>query len=101
MSFPCGRHDSFPHRIEKFRRGGMNFPEYLKERISEDYKNLIIQKLEEIKDQTEDLKNTISPSLFQTNQSLRDSLQRELARIQEVLESEMNQIQQRRSDQVN
>jgi hypothetical protein len=73
----------------------MNFPEYLKERLSEDYKNLIIQKLEEIKKQTEELKNTISPSVLQANQNLRDSVTREIARIQEILENQLNESQQK------
>ena len=73
----------------------MSFPEYLKDRLSEDYKNLIIQKLEEIKKQTEELKNTISPSVLQANQNLRDSVNRELARIQELLDNQLNESQQR------
>lgn len=79
----------------------MSFPEYLKERISEDYKNLIIQKLEEIKNQTEDLKGTISPSLFQSSQSLKDVVQRELARILDVLDTEFSASQAKLNDQVN
>lgn len=78
----------------------MSFPEYLKERISEDYKNLIIQKLEEIKNQTQDLKSTIAPSLFQSSQSLKDVVQRELARILDVMDSEFSASQAKLNDEV-
>lgn len=79
----------------------MSFPEYLKERISEDYKNLIIQKLEEIKNQTQDLKGTIAPTLFQSSQSLKDVVQRELARILDVMDNEFSASQAKLNDQVN
>ncbi len=73
----------------------MSFPEYLKDRISEDYKNLMIQKLQEIKDQSEDLKNAVHPSIAEMNQSLRDLLQRELIRIQEVFDHKLDGIHEK------
>ncbi|PWT93239.1 MAG: hypothetical protein C5B54_02170 [Acidobacteria bacterium] len=78
----------------------MSFPEYLRGRISQDYKNLIIQKVEEIKEQTEGLKNTVAPSLYQSNQSLHETLQREIAHLQEVLQSELNSAQEKLSQQM-
>lgn len=76
----------------------MSFPEYLKERISEDYKNLIIQKLEEIKTQTDELKNSVAPTVFQSNQTLKDMVQREMARILEVLDNEFAESQAKFDD---
>jgi len=73
----------------------MSFPEYLKDRISEDYKNLMIQKLQEIKDQSEGLKNTFHPSIAEMNQSLRDVLQRELIRIQEAFDHKLDGIHEK------
>ncbi len=73
----------------------MSFPEYLKDRISEDYKNLIIRKLQEIKDQSEGLKNAFHPSLAEMNQSLRDVLQRELIRIQEAFDEKLDGIHEK------
>ena len=72
----------------------MSFPEYLKERISEDYKNLIIQKLQEIKEQTEHLKTTAVPSIAQL-QALRESVEQELARIQEFVRTQTSSLQER------
>lgn len=79
----------------RFRRLQMSFPEFLRERISEDYKNLIIQKLDEIKTQTENLKEALSPSLFQSNQAIKENVQREIARVQEALDAELSAAQQR------
>jgi hypothetical protein len=73
----------------------MSFPEYLKDRISEDYKNLMIQKLQEIKDQSEGLKNAFHPSIAEMNQSLRDLLQRELIRIQEAFDHKLDGIHEK------
>lgn len=78
----------------------MSFPEYLKERISEDYKNLIIQKLEQIKSQTEQLRGTIAPSLFRSTQALKDMIQQEVARILEVLDDEFSSSQAKLTDQL-
>lgn len=84
----------------QFQEVVMSFPEYLKARISEDYKNLIIQKLEEIKNQTQELKNGLAPSLFQSSQNLKDSVQKELARILDVMDSEFSASQAKLNDQL-
>ncbi len=78
----------------------MSFPEYLKDRISEDYKNLLIQKLQEIKDQSEGLKNAFHPSIAEMNQSLRDLLQRELIRIQEAFDNKLDGIHEKMTKEV-
>lgn len=79
----------------------MSFPDYLRERISEDYKNLIIQKLEEVKRQSEGLRDKMGPSLAEATQSLKDRLQREIARIQETLEAELSLSQERMASEMN
>ena len=70
----------------------MSFPEYLKERLSEDYRNLIIQKLEEVKQQSESLKTN---SFSAIDADLRGKLEQELSRLKETLDSDIGQIQQR------
>jgi hypothetical protein len=76
----------------------MSFPEYLKERLSEDYRNLIIQKIEEVKRQSEGLKTNFSPTSI--DEELRGKLEHELSRLRETLESELNSIQDRMRGQV-
>ncbi len=78
----------------------MSFPEYLKERLSEDYRNLIIQKLEEVKQQSESLKANFSPSFSAIDDDLRGKVQQELARLRETLEAELNSVQDRMRGQV-
>ena len=78
----------------------MSFPEYLKERLSEDYRNLIIQKLEEVKQQSESLKANFSPSFSAIDDDLRGKVQQELARLRETLEAELNSVQERVRGQV-
>ncbi|HSE41144.1 MAG TPA: hypothetical protein VLH08_10310, partial [Acidobacteriota bacterium] len=78
----------------------MSFPEYLKERLSEDYRNLIIQKLEEVKNQSESLKANFSPSFSAIDEDLRGKLQEQISRLQEVVESELNSIRERMNGQV-
>jgi hypothetical protein len=70
----------------------MSFPEYLKERLSEDYRNLIIQKLEEVKQQSESLKTN---SFSAIDADFRGKLENELSRLKETLDSDINAIQQR------
>jgi hypothetical protein len=70
----------------------MSFPEYLKERLSEDYRNLIIQKLEEVKQQSESLKTN---SFSAIDADLRGKLENELSRLKETLDTDINAIQQR------
>ena len=70
----------------------MSFPEYLKERLSEDYRNLIIQKLEEVKQQSESLKTN---SFSAIDADLRGKLENELNRLRETLDSDISAIQQR------
>jgi hypothetical protein len=70
----------------------MSFPEYLKERLSEDYRNLIIQKLEEVKQQSESLKTN---SFSAIDADLRGKLDQELSRLKETLDADISQIQQR------
>ena len=78
----------------------MSFPEYLRERISEDYKNLIIQKLEEIKRQTENLGAGITPAVEEAHQALSESLRGEVRRMEEKIEAELAQAQQKISEQL-
>ncbi len=70
----------------------MSFPEYLKERLSEDYRNLIIQKLEEVKQQSESLK---ANSFSAIDEDFRGRLERELGRLRETLDADISQIQER------
>jgi len=70
----------------------MSFPEYLKERLSEDYRNLIIQKLEEVKQQSENLKTN---SFSAIDADLRGKLENELSRLKESLDSDITAIQHR------
>jgi len=70
----------------------MSFPEYLKERLSEDYRNLIIQKLEEVKQQSESLK---ADSFSAIDEDFRGKLQQELERLKENLDANISQIQER------
>lgn len=70
----------------------MSFPEYLKERLSEDYRNLIIQKLEEVKQQSENLKTN---SFSAIDADLRGKLENELSRLKETLDSDITSVQQR------
>lgn len=79
----------------------MSFPDYLRERISEDYKNLIIQKLEEVKKQSEGLRDKMGPSVAEASQSLKDRLQREFTRVQETLEAELGLSQERMASELN
>lgn len=78
----------------------MSFPEYLRERLAEDYKNRLNEKLEEIKSGAENLKNSLSPSVSEVNQALRERLQKEISRIQETIEAELNQTQEKLSEQL-
>jgi hypothetical protein len=78
----------------------MSFPEYLRERISEDYKNIIIQKLEEIKKRTEGLSGNIVPSVSEAQQALRESVRREMSRVEETVETELAQAQEKISGQL-
>ena len=73
----------------------MSFADYLRERISNDYKNLIIQKLEEIRVQTEQLKNQLTPSFEESHDALRRSVQSEVAKIQEMLDRGLLESQER------
>lgn len=79
----------------------MSFPDYLRERISEDYKNLIIQKLEEIKRQSEGMREKMAPSLTEATRSLKDRIQREFSRIQETLEAELSLSEERMASEMN
>ncbi|HSP06164.1 MAG TPA: hypothetical protein VLR94_03255 [Acidobacteriota bacterium] len=79
----------------------MSFPDYLRERISEDYKNLIIQKLEEVKRQSEGLRDKMAPTMVEANQSLKERLQREFTRIQETIEAELSLSQERVASELN
>lgn len=78
----------------------MSFPEYLRERLAEDYKNRLNEKLEEIKSGAENLKNRLSPLVSEVNQALRERLQREISRIQETIEAELNLTQEKLSEQL-
>lgn len=78
----------------------MSFPEYLRERISEDYKNLIIQKLEEIKRQTEDLGGRMGPSVEEAHQALRDSIRQEIDRMSLAIDSQIAEAQSKISEQI-
>ena len=65
----------------------MSFPEYLKERLSEDYRNLIIQKLEEVKQQSESLKTN---SFSCDRCRFAGEIGKELNRLKETLDSDIN-----------
>jgi hypothetical protein len=69
----------------------MSFADYLRDRISNDYKNLLNQKLEEIRQQTEQLKNQLTPSLDEREQSLRQMFQEELAKVQDLFERQVTE----------
>ena len=71
----------------------MSFADYLRERISNDYKNLIIQKLEEIRLQTEQLKNQLTPSFEESHETLRRSFQEEIARVQQSFDRNLSESQ--------
>ncbi|MCI0411445.1 hypothetical protein L0222_01450 [bacterium] len=73
----------------------MSFADYLRDRISSDYKNLIIQKLEEIREQTEKLKNSQTPVFDENHQKVRQAVQNELTRVQDILERELSDAQDR------
>ena len=73
----------------------MSFADYLRDRISNDYKNLIIQKLEEIRQQTEQLKSKLTPSIDESQRAIRQAMQDELARMQNLMEQELNESQDR------
>jgi hypothetical protein len=73
----------------------MSFADYLRERISNDYKNLIIRKLEEIRLQTEQLKDQFTPSFESNQQRLRQAVHNEFVRIQELLDREFLDSQDR------
>ena len=75
--------------------GSMSFADYLRDRISSDYKNLIIQKLEEIRQQTEQLKGKLTPSFDESQQLLRKAMQNELVRIQDLMDRELVDSQDR------
>ena len=72
----------------------MSFADYLRDRISNDYKDRIIQKLEEIRQQTEQLKNQLAPSLDEREQSLRQMFQSEMARVQEQFDRQLAENQE-------
>src|SRR5262249_51534763 len=84
--------------LSRFVGGSMSFPEYLRGRVSQDYKNLIIQKLEEIKGHSNGLRATISPSLNESHQELQQNLQSEIARLLETLEAEVASAQAKIND---
>jgi hypothetical protein len=73
----------------------MSFADYLRDRISNDYKNLLSQKLEEIRQQTEQLKSRLMPSLDEREQSLRQMFQEELARVQDLFDRQLTENQDR------
>jgi len=73
----------------------MSFADYLRDRVSSDYKNLIIQKLEEIREQTEKLKSSQIPSFDENHQKVRQAVQNELTRVQDILERELSDAQDR------
>ena len=76
----------------------MSFPEYLKGRISEDYRILILQKLQEVKAQVENLDGFLDSSLSDLSTNLRNSLDRQVSQIRENLENELNQARDLISD---
>lgn len=67
----------------------MSFPEYLKERIAEEYKNLFDRKFEDIKSGTENLRNAIYPAITEITESFKTQIQNEINRIQETIEAEL------------
>jgi hypothetical protein len=73
----------------------MSFADYLRDRVSSDYKNLIIQKLEEIREQTEKLKRDQILSFDENHQKVRQAVQNELTRVQDILERELSDAQDR------
>ncbi len=75
----------------------MSFPEYLKGRISEDYAKVILQKLQEVREQMEGLDGIVDSSLLELSSDLRNSLERQFSQIRENLESELNQVRDRMS----
>jgi hypothetical protein len=79
----------------------MSFADYLRDRISNDYKNLMIQKLEEIRQQTEELKNSLTPSFNQNHETLREIMRNEFASIQTLMEKELDSSQGRLTDYFN
>lgn len=78
----------------------MSFADYLRDRISNDYKNLIIRKLDEIRQQTEELKSRLQPSLEEREQTVRESMQNELARVQDLLDREFSRSRELLSSDV-
>jgi hypothetical protein len=76
----------------------MSFADYLRDRISSDYKNLMIQKLEEIRQQTELLKTSVMPSFQENQQTLREIMRSELENIQILMEKELDSSQARLGD---
>lgn len=76
----------------------MSFPEYLKGRISEDYRILILQKLQEVKEQVENLDGLLDSSFSDLSTNLRNSLDRQVSQIRENLESELNEARDLISD---
>jgi|GEM_PF-545880 len=79
----------------------MSFADYLRDRISNDYKNLMIQKLEEIRQQTEELKSSLTPSFSENHQTLREIMRNEFASVQALMEKELDSSQVRLSDYFN
>ena len=73
----------------------MSFADYLRDRVSSEYKNLITQKLEEIREQTEKLKKEQIFSLDENHQKVRQAVQNELTRVQDILERELSDAQDR------
>jgi hypothetical protein len=73
----------------------MSFEDYLRDRVSSDYKNLITQKLDEIREQAEKLKRDQIPSFDENHQKVRQAVQNELTRVQDILERELSDAQDR------
>jgi hypothetical protein len=73
----------------------MSFPEYLKGRISEEYKNLILQKLQEVKEQVDGLDGVVDSSLSEANSDLRNSLERQFDDIRQNLDNQLNQAREK------
>ena len=73
----------------------MSFADYLRDRVSSEYKNLIFQKLEEIREQTEKLKKDQLLSFDENHQKVRQAVQNELTRVQDLLERELSDAQDR------
>jgi hypothetical protein len=78
----------------------MSFPEYLRGRISEDYRNLILQKLQEVKQKVEGMDEVLDTSLSDLTSELRNSLDRQLSQIRDNLENDLNQARDRMSEQL-